>query len=298
MRNSALRSINLHRGGAGILLVLLLAGCGGSRQVAPEIQTDRGPIDMRDRDAWQQELDLARSQTVLAPREAFWPYHRGSLHAAVGATEEAEAALREAMVVDPAYEPALSLLSKILYDADRHEEAISMLETARAEAVPQGLSPELIEALVLHYDALGDLDAAGGLLQEIESRIPRSESVPSFVLLRGEDYLSASDPAREAVEADSKSAVNQNNFGITCLHSGDPVKAREALHRAVELDPMLPGPLYNLALVEKFYFMDDERASMWWDRYRVISSEDPDNLGEIFEGPTEDVSSAEEGTQP
>ena len=137
MRNSALRNINPCLGGASILLGLLLTGCGGgSKQVAPEIRIDRGSIDVRDREAWQGELDLARSQTVLAPQEPFWPYHRGTLHAAVDATGEAEAALREALVVDRGYEPALSLLSRILYDADRHEEVISMLETARAEASP------------------------------------------------------------------------------------------------------------------------------------------------------------------
>jgi tetratricopeptide (TPR) repeat protein len=298
-RTSSMRVTHLYRIGTGLALVLLIAGCGGgSKQVAPEIQTDRGPIDVRDREAWQQELDLARSQTVLAPQEAFWPYHRGTLHAAVGATEDAEAALREALLVDRGFEPALSLLSKILFEEARHEEAISILETARAESVPNTLSPELIEGLALHYDALGDLKAADVLLQEVESQVPESESVPSFVLLRGEDYLSATGPARQAVEANSQSAVNQNNFGITCLHSGDPIQAREVFHKAVELDPMLPGPLYNLALIEKFYFMNDERAAMWWSRYRAISSEDPDNLRETFEGPIEDVSSTEEGTEP
>jgi hypothetical protein len=72
--------------------------------------------------------------------------------------------------------------------------------------------------------------------------------------------------------------------------------------RAHEIDPDLPGPLYNLAILEEFYLMNHEEAASWFERYWSLSQEDPDHLREVFidppagEGPT--GTSSENEKQP
>ena len=96
--------------------------------------------------------------------------------------------------------------------------------------------------------------------------------------LRGEKPEAATEMARAALDDDPRSAVNQNNYGITQLRAGDPKAARSAFLRAIEIDPKLPGPYYNLAILERFYMFDEEAATRWLKEYRERASEDPDGL--------------------
>jgi hypothetical protein len=69
------------------------------------------------------------------------------------------------------------------------------------------------------------------------------------------------------------------------LRAGDAPAARRELVRAMELDPFLPGPLYNLALLDHHFFLDDEAARRWFSRYWELSRDDPDSLrGALFPG--------------
>ena len=55
--------------------------------------------------------------------------------------------------------------------------------------------------------------------------------------------------------------------------------------RAIDIDPKLPGPYYNLSIVARFFFFDEEAATRWLKAYRERSSEDPDNLfGPVAKG--------------
>jgi Flp pilus assembly protein TadD len=87
------------------------------------------------------------------------------------------------------------------------------------------------------------------------------------------------------VRDEPKRAANQNNYGITRLRAGDPDGAREAFQKAIKLDPTLPGPYYNLAILEKFYLFDDAAAAKWYAAYRARSSDDPDGLAHVFAAP-------------
>ena len=164
----------------------------------------------------------------------------------------------------------------------RHEEAIGLLEAARAEA--GSLAPELMTALALHYDAIDRPDLADPLVQRVEDHLDWSKegSAVAYVHLRGETFAQSEPVAKKALDADPKSAVNQNNWGITKLYAGDPEAARKAFLTAIELDPALPGPLYNLAIVDRFYRFDDTSARDWFRKYRELSSEDPDGLAEVL----------------
>jgi len=195
--------------------------------------------------------------------------------------ESAEAALRSALAMDRAYAPALAMLSRLYYDTGRHAQGIQLVESARSHAgeFAGGFPPALTAGLALHYEALGRHDDARHALQSIGGG--RSADVGtawSYVLLRGATPDSATAPAAADVREHPKSAEAQNNYGITRLRAGDLDAARAAFHKAIDLDAKLPGPYYNLTILEKFYALDDAAAARWFRAYRERSSEDPDSL--------------------
>jgi hypothetical protein len=51
----------------------------------------------------------------------------------------------------------------------------------------------------------------------------------------------------------------------------------------MDLDSHLPGPYYNLAILEKFYLLDDAAAAHWFQKFQQRSSDDPDGLAKLFE---------------
>jgi tetratricopeptide (TPR) repeat protein len=229
----------------------------------------------------QEQLAAARVQTALEPAEPYWPYRLGELHYGASHPDSAEISLRAALRRDPYYVPALSLLSKIYFDSGRHEAAIEMLEAARAhpERFPSGVPSALLEGLALHYDALDQIGPAADVLRQAGGR---SGSPRVYLTLRGEAPQAAGDMADQALKSDPKSAVNLNNYGITRLRAGDPEAAEKAFLAAVDRDPHLPGPYYNLAILEKYYRFDDEAAAGWLKKYRERSTFDPDGLFEVL----------------
>lgn len=282
---------------AGVLVLAValalgpaLGGCGGGGKGQTALQELQTGI-RNDGTPWAQRLDRARRASVLAPWEPYWPYAAGSLYVEADSLARAESSLRAALDVDPAYGPALSRLSEIYYRENRHQEAVDLLETARA-AHPE-IPPELLADLVLHQEALGHPEAARNLMQGLKGT-PQETEVETFVLLRGDDFAAAVAPAEQQLAAAPENAVHQNNYGITRLHAGDPVGAKKAFLTAVSLDPFLPGPLYNLALTERFYFMDDAAGRQWFDRYWDLSQADPDGLHDVFYPPADTATASPE----
>jgi Flp pilus assembly protein TadD len=104
----------------------------------------------------------------------------------------------------------------------------------------------------------------------------------TYVKLRGEGFLDAEATAREALDANPKSAANHNNLGICLLYDGKPFAAREAFEAALAIDPQLPGALYNLAIVETVYDFDPDAGRRWFDRYLEVASDDPDDLKSLL----------------
>ena len=111
----------------------------------------------------------------------------------------------------------------------------------------------------------------------------RLGSAGVYVALRGDAPDSASAAAAGLVREHPQSAVNQNNYGITRLRAGDPEAASNAFLLAIELDASLPGPYYNLAILEKYYRLDDAAAERWFRKYRERATDDPDGLAQGFE---------------
>jgi len=295
---------------AGIVALaglLLLAGCGGSlRRVglgsgaaasrASSAATSPRSARPAHETGFEKDVRETREAARLAPTEPYWPYHLAEIFAAADSTPAAEEALSDALARDPAYAPALALRSSFDARAGRHEAAISLLEgaLARPDAFPDGPPRELVESLALHYDALGKHDRAQALLTSARAGKGAPSPALVYLTLEGARPEDAAPLAERAVKNDPRSAVNQNNWGITLLRNGDPIAARRSFEWATRLDPRLAGPWYNLAIVQKYYLFDDSTAASSFAEYWQRSRRDPDGLAVIF-GRTEKKPLAQDG---
>jgi tetratricopeptide (TPR) repeat protein len=282
----------LHVAARALLVTVLagtLSGCGGGLR-APNPHTTPTPDDP---EALAAAIAAARVELAAAPDEPYWAFRLGELQVAADSTEAAERSLLEALWIDPYHPPALALVSKLYFRQGRHEDAIARLEVARSEpsAFPDGFPDALVAGLAVHYDAIGELETADQLVSSIEEpRGGATASAVTYVKLRGDAFDTAGELAEHALERAPGSAANLNNYGITRLQAGDPQAAKAAFTEAIAIDPTLPGPYYNLAIVERFYFLDGEAARDWFVRYWALSRDDPDALADVLlaEAPSEE----------
>ncbi len=245
------------------LLVGTLAGCGGQQ---PALTTD--PAD--------DLIATARTGRVQQPDQPYWPYRLAQVEATAARTAAAHAYLDTALTLDPDYAPAVALRSKLLYQERRHDEAIALLNEhlARNPAADDALRA----ALALNLDAIGAWEESDAALARCGDASAGVSTVRAFLGLRGENPRAAADEAARALRADPESAVNLNNQGIALLYSGQPAAAREVFLAALERNPGLPGALYNLAIVDTYYFYDEAAGRQWFARYRALANDDPDDL--------------------
>ena len=108
------------------------------------------------------------------------------------------------------------------------------------------------------------------------------QTARTFVSLRGDDLQSVLETAKQTLHADPQRAANHNNYGIALLCSGRPAEARKFFLAALDLDDKLPGAMYNMAIVEAFYFFNEDAGRKWFSRYKEYSNEDPDDLAVLF----------------
>jgi tetratricopeptide (TPR) repeat protein len=264
-----------------VALTLASFGCGGKVGVARDIVSTPHSSDSKGTNV----LEAARAAALQQPGEPYWPFRIAEHYVESDSSSKAEPALVRSLAIDPTYAPALSLLSKVYFEQRRHGEAIQLLTDAELMYSGAAFPPELLVGLALHYDASGETDRAREILERVQARapIPRSaEPALAYVSLRGEPGASPSKLAEKALESDSDSAVNLNNFGVSRLMAGDPERAKKSFLEALEKDENLPGPYYNLAIVERFYLLDHEEAAKWFRVYWSKSHEDPDGLAELL----------------
>ncbi len=245
------------------------------------------------------QLAEARERTALLPPDSYWPYHIATLCVALDSIDAAQVALNQSLAHDPGYAPALALVSKLDYAAGRYDDAIAVLETARmaAQRNSKDLAPELLAGLALHYDAAGrPADAREALASVPASEHKAADAAAAAIALRHADRVAGAGLAEAAVHDSPNSAACQNNAGIARLQAGDVKAARMAFHKAIALDPRLAGPYYNLAILEKYYTMDDAAALSWFAQYRALSNDDPDGLAQVLgHGEQKDLA---EGSKP
>jgi len=227
----------------------------------------------------------ARAETDAHPSDPYWPYQVAQEALAHDSLSAAEEALRVSLARDSLYAPALSGLSKLLFDSGRHDEAIARLSAALASgrAYDDPTRQILLAELALHQDALGRPDLARASVAAMpDPDLKQSRSALVYVTLRGEAPDSAADLAERALGGDSRNPVHLNNYGITRLRAGDLDAAQKAFGDAIAGDPSLPGPYYNLTILEKFYRFDDANAARWFHAYWKLSHSDPDSLSGLF----------------
>jgi len=264
----------------------ILGGCsglglGGGK---PDAQRAESRQEAPKPDAFAQ----TRAQMKAAPREPYWPCQLAELYLDSDSTAEAIGNLQASLAVDPNYAPAVSLLSRVYYDRRMHPQAVSLLEdylSRNAEA------PDALRAsLALHYEALGEADKADAALASCAAGSREAECARVLAMLRHNDASAMLDTARKALDDDKNSAANHNNYGIALLMAGRPFDARDEFRAALDINGALPGALYNMAIVESFYFFDDASGRDWYARYLRVDNEDPDNLKAHFDS---DVTSME-----
>lgn len=171
----------------------------------------------------------------------------------------------------------------------RHEEAGDLLSAwlaARGGATaPEGTAADeaaVRAALAVHLEALGRIEEASSVLAPCAADDAAAARARTWLNLRGDGFAASLADAERAVERAPSCAADRNNLGIALLYAGRPADARAAFLAARELDPALPGALYNLAIVESVYFFDDAAARRWLDDYRRLSGDDPDGLFETL----------------
>lgn len=242
-------------------------------------------------------LAEARARAEQNPSEPWWPTRAAQLEAASGRTAAAESSLRTALERDSAYAPALTRLSRLYYEQGRHEDAVRLLAPLRDRRVSLRSADRAaaLSGLALHEAALGREDEAQAVMAML-SRDEREDAagVAGYLALRGGSADSAAKLTEAAVKAAPASAANHNNRGIALLRSADPDGAAREFERAIALDPTLPGPYYNLAILERWYRLDHAAAAKRFQQYWTRSHADPDSLyAELGRGSPAPV--AEEG---
>jgi tetratricopeptide (TPR) repeat protein len=242
----------------------------------------RGPAPERSRyDAHREALE----HVSLEPGEPYWHHRLAQLRLAADSTGAAEASLRAALSCDPLYAPAMSLLGRLYFDQGRHVEGIAVLEPARtrAAAFAGGVPPELLAGLALHYAAAGRGEEARAVLATAPGGARAIQEAGTYLALR--DAATDSAAATAVAGRAGHGAAGRNNRGIALLRAGDAGAARAEFLAAIELDPSLPGPYYNLAILERFYALDDDAGVRWFAEYRRRAASDPDGLAEAFAAP-------------
>jgi len=267
---------------------LPLAGCAHlpllHRAASPPPKVEAKKVEANV-DATRDEMTDARDEMAANPADPRAAFRLARLYLERDSLASAESALREALRRDGTYSPALSTLSKLYFDQGRHAEAVQMLAPVLSspESFASADREALLAGLALHQDALGHADLAHDAIAAAPNAgDAQAGSAKVFVALRGDQPDSAQTLAKAALDDDGKSAVNLNNYGITCLRAGDPVAARKAFDSAIKRDPNLPGPYYNLAILEKYYLLDDQAAARWFKEYTRRSKADPDSLARAF----------------
>ncbi|MCI0453037.1 MAG: hypothetical protein L0Z51_11750 [Candidatus Latescibacteria bacterium] len=260
------------------LLLAATAGCGGLGFV-PGLGGSDEPKPIEPEEAIDQ-LTATRAQLSLASHEPYWSFRMGELYAAADSTAHAMQYLGKALALDPSHAPAATLLSKLYYNSGMYAQGVDMLDgfLARNPQAPD----EIRAALALHLDAVGEIARAEAVLAQCARDSEAANEARAYVILRGQNPKSALASAKQALDADDGSAVNHNNYGIALLHAGRPVEAREHFKNALSIDDKLAGALYNMAIVEAFYFFDDAAGREWFAKYKKVASDDPDDLAARF----------------
>lgn len=205
---------------------------------------------------------------------------KGNILRQSGRLEEAAACYKKALEKNPRNEKALFNLGQMASEQKRWEEAreyfLKAIEANR-------LFGEAYAGLGLNYLQVKKLDEAIKYFRqakELGYRNPILHVNLSYAYLARKDWLEAEAEARLAIKEDSGLALAYNNLGIALAQQNRLIEAREALDRALGLNPLDRDTVLNLAAVE-YSLAQEDRALELFLKALALNPQHPGN-GSIY----------------
>lgn len=179
-----------------------------------------GPVHFAEAEAvyregrYSEAVALFGAYAESKPDNAWGQYMLGLSAWKAGDRERAETAFKKALELDPRHLKSRINLSRVLLEGNRPEEALSQLDSVRAE---DSTSAEVYRLMGRAFSEQGEVDSA----------------VAAY---------------RTAVTLDSADVWALNNLGVLYIEQGLPGDAIGALARAVDLNPEEPVFHNNLGM--------------------------------------------------
>lgn len=255
------------------LLVLVLLAL-----LAPAL-TGCAHLPFRSRSARSLAANVPPAPAPVTPRAA------DAAPAPAAALPTTEPELLARLAADPVDAPALAALARLYYEQARFAEGAEALRVVaeRPDAFAPPERARLLAARALLHDALGERAEARESIARAREASPRDANPTALYLeLRKLSPEGLGTLAHDVERAGGRDAVQLNNVGIARLRAGDADGARRAFEAAIARDPALPGPHYNLAILEHWWRHDRDAAARRFAEYWRLSHDDPDGLAAVF----------------
>ncbi len=211
-----------------------------------------------------------------APQNAAVRVLAGRYYMAVNDPAAAERALKHALTIDANNMGVYSLLGQLYASQNRLADATKEFETI-AQKQPNSVSAHTILGVLLQLQNRNDearqryqkaveidprsavaannlawlyaeegtqLDMALQLAQSAKAHLPDMPEVSDtlgWVYYKKNMAVLAVRPLREAIEKDPKNAMYHLHLGLAYAKTGDPVRAKESIERALALNPKVAG---------------------------------------------------------
>jgi tetratricopeptide (TPR) repeat protein len=156
----------------------------------------------------------------------------------------------------------------------RHDLVVSLLETLQKR---QPLSPELLHALGLAYEATNRLGEARATLER--SITPESLRVASLwelarIARKQQDYQGSLGFLAHARDLEPNNAGIHYYFGVVCMDLNLVAEVRNSFEKAVQIEP--ENPDYNYAMGATSTFRHDPgEAVPYFEKYLKLRPQDP-----------------------
>jgi tetratricopeptide (TPR) repeat protein len=208
-------------------------------------------VALREAREYEEAIEALGVASELNPRHLLAQVTLGDCYLKMGDVREAEARYQRALDLQPDYAAAYDGLARLRESLGRPDDAIDYYRRA-------------IEANAGYPDAhlnLGDLYQRLGRLEEAVSLLLKAIQIrPDFaaafnrlgvVLARQHLRQEAIAALREAERLEPRNPFHPFTLGRNYLELGSPARAREALERALALDPSFPEVYIELAKLKR-----------------------------------------------
>jgi len=244
--------------------------------------------------AYQSKGDSANALTqfddVLSrdPRNGLALYLRAQIHADAGRDEKALADAEKLLTVRPDYLPARALLAKLLI---RLKQCPRAVETLRPAQNPPQLDTQALFLLANAYDCAGDAASSKATRDEFAaaSQADRTQAENETQsrhlteqagdLARQNKLREALDLLQQALEKDPKNGSAYSQQAKILFSMRQSAEAREAINRALAIQPYQPDFLY----VSGILFAADGKLDDALSAFEKVTRVNPREADAFFE---------------